>query len=42
VSAIHNATDLVLAPVALLLLTMARFPPWLVVGMAAALGYFVL
>jgi len=42
VSAIHNATDLVLASVALLLLTMAHFPPWLVVGMAAAIGYFVL
>ena len=42
VNAIHSVTDFALAVIALLLLTKARLPPWLIVGVAAAAGYFLL
>ncbi|MBV8627991.1 MAG: chromate efflux transporter [Paraburkholderia sp.] len=42
VNAIRSVTDFALAVVALLLLTKARLPPWLIVGVAAAAGYFLL
>ena len=42
VTAIHSATDIAFAVVALLLLAVARVPPWLVVAIAAAAGYVLL
>jgi chromate transporter len=41
-SAIHSATDVAFAVVALVLLTLVRLPPWLVVLSAAAVGYIAL
>lgn len=41
-SAIHSATDVAFAVVALVLLTVGRLPPWLVVLSAAAVGYIAL
>ena len=42
VNAIHSVTDFALAVIALLLLAKVHLPPWLIVGVAATAGYFLL